>query len=208
MTDDTDSASDAPGARGGPMRRRLLDAVLEIAGEEGVAAVTNRRVAQRAGTSPGSITYHFASQEELLREALRSFVDRETARLAVVAEQLSGAPGPARRTVARRVAQIVEEEATRSEQLAQLDLMLHAARDPALRETAAAAVAAYDAIAEAALRALGVPAASAHEHAALVVATVDGIALRRLACGDAAPGPSVAAALETLATALTPSPPP
>ncbi len=186
------------------MRRRLLDAVLEIAGEEGVAAVTNRRVARRAGTSPGSITYHFASQEELLREALRSFVDRETERLAAVAAQLAGAPRSARRSAARRVARIVEEEATHAEQLAQLDLMLHAARDPALRETAATAVAAYDAIAEAALRALGVPAEEARRHAALVVATVDGLALRRHACGDAAPGPSVAAALETLAAALTP----
>lgn len=187
--------------RGEAMRRRLLDAVLAIAGEDGVAAVTNRRVAERAGTSPGSITYHFPSQDELLREALRAFVAAETERLRVVARRLEERPAGTA-AAARDVARAVEEEATRAEQLAQLDLMLHAARDPALRDAARDCVAAYDAIASAALRALGVSDEDAARHAPLVVALLDGLALRRLATGGTGPL-GTAAAIEMVVGALT-----
>ena len=59
-------------------RERILHAVLRVIGTDGVAGVTNRRVAREAEVSLGSITYHFATQHELLREAMLLFVTAET----------------------------------------------------------------------------------------------------------------------------------
>jgi DNA-binding transcriptional regulator YbjK len=62
-----------------PTRHRIITAVLQIIGEGGLAALTNRRIAKVAGVSLGSVTYHFETQHELLRESLLHFV-REEAR--------------------------------------------------------------------------------------------------------------------------------
>jgi AcrR family transcriptional regulator len=58
----------------GHARRAILGATLEIIASHGIDAVTHRRVAERAGVSPGSTTHHFASREELLREAFRFYL--------------------------------------------------------------------------------------------------------------------------------------
>jgi AcrR family transcriptional regulator len=50
-------------------RTALLDAAIELLAEEGYAATTTRRVAQRAGVSPGALQHHFASKIVLLGEA-------------------------------------------------------------------------------------------------------------------------------------------
>ena len=50
-------------------RQRILDAVLEIVVEDGMRAVRHRAVAERAGVSLGSTTYHFSSIEELITSA-------------------------------------------------------------------------------------------------------------------------------------------
>ena len=50
-------------------RARLLVATLRVIADEGLEAVTHRRVAALAGVSPGSTTQHFAPREDLLREA-------------------------------------------------------------------------------------------------------------------------------------------
>ncbi|WP_197519851.1 TetR/AcrR family transcriptional regulator [Pseudonocardia sp. HH130630-07] len=47
-------------------RAALLDAAVEIICTDGVAAVTQRAVAARAGTSLASTTYHFRTAEDLL----------------------------------------------------------------------------------------------------------------------------------------------
>ena len=47
-------------------RQRILDAVLAIIVDEGMRAVRHRAVADRAGVSLGSTTYHFSSIEELI----------------------------------------------------------------------------------------------------------------------------------------------
>ena len=48
---------------------RMLRAVLDIGVEEGMRAVRHRAVAERAGVSLGSTTYHFASIEDLITSA-------------------------------------------------------------------------------------------------------------------------------------------
>jgi AcrR family transcriptional regulator len=61
------------------VRRRALDAALELVGEGGLEAVTMRAVAKRARVTPPAIYWHFADKEALLadvvREARASFED-------------------------------------------------------------------------------------------------------------------------------------
>ncbi|MEW5991362.1 MAG: TetR family transcriptional regulator [Chloroflexota bacterium] len=58
----------------GSARTAILGATLELIASHGIDAVTHRRVAERAGVSPGSTTHHFSSREELLREAFRFYL--------------------------------------------------------------------------------------------------------------------------------------
>lgn len=59
-----------------PQRRaRIVTATLDLIAEEGVAGVSHRKIAARAGVPLGSMTYHFGGIEELLREAFGRFAD-------------------------------------------------------------------------------------------------------------------------------------
>lgn len=161
-------------------RERILRATLKLIAEGGVAAVTNRRVATAAGVSLGSLTYHFASQAELLRESLLLYVQEETARRERIAAELTREHASAER-VAQAVEQAVATANDIPQQIAELELHLHAARDPDLRDASRRCFAAHEQIAAAALGALGV--ADAERHAPKVVALMTGLALRRLAHG-------------------------
>lgn len=57
--------SDSKGGRGAESRARIVDAAASIIEEEGLAAVTNRAVAEGAGVSLALTTYHFKSVTEL-----------------------------------------------------------------------------------------------------------------------------------------------
>lgn len=162
-------------------RDRILHATLRLIGEQGVGAVTNRAVARAAGVSLGSLTYHFPSQEDLLREALHAFVEEEIARITAYVTSLAES-GIAPVQAADQVEKAVVEFAYGPEQIANLELHLHAARDPALRETSTRSIEAYDRLATAILKALGIP--DAESHAPAIVAMLYGLALRRLATGD------------------------
>jgi hypothetical protein len=69
------------------------------------------------------------------------------------------------------------------EQVAQFELYLEAARNPALREVAQQCFAAYEEVSRVALRAAGVEADGPLP--ALFVALADGLGLRRMGAGDA-----------------------
>ncbi|MEU9337726.1 TetR family transcriptional regulator [Streptomyces sp. NPDC048290] len=59
-----------------PQRReRILSAALDLIAEVGVAGVSHRKIATRAGVPLGSMTYHFAGIDELLFEAFQRFTD-------------------------------------------------------------------------------------------------------------------------------------
>jgi AcrR family transcriptional regulator len=162
-------------------RQRILRTTLRLIGEHGIGEVSNRRVAAAAGVSLGSLTYHFPSQTLLLREALLLHVREEVTRLQGIAEQLrTSQPGAAQ--VATEVERIVEGSSDRLEQVAELELHLHASRDPELHEASARCFAAYEDLAAAVLEALEVPAPA--RHARTVVAVMCGLGLRRLGTGD------------------------
>jgi DNA-binding transcriptional regulator YbjK len=144
-----------------------------------VAAVTNRRIAQEAGVSLGSVTYHFATQHDLLRESLRYFVAEETRRFTELADQHCGEIDDLSQaaTMVGQVAGTVGNE-----RIAPFELYIQAGRDPRLRDAAAECFAAYDKLAAKILTALGVP--DAERAARATVALVVGLQLRRLATGS------------------------
>jgi AcrR family transcriptional regulator len=57
-------------------RMALLDASIECLVEEGYAKTTTRRIAERAGVTPGALQHHFASKAELLSEAVHHVAER------------------------------------------------------------------------------------------------------------------------------------
>ena len=162
---------------GGDTRERILRATLRIIGEQGVGRVTNRAVAAEAGVSLGSLTYHFATQSDLLRDALLLFVSEEAQRLEAFAAQIAGADVTLEE-VAAGMQQIVQQ-ARPHEQIAQIELYLEASRDPDLRDAAARSFAAYDHVTRVTLEALGVP--DPEPLIPALLALVDGFELRRLA---------------------------
>ncbi|MFI2236448.1 TetR/AcrR family transcriptional regulator [Streptomyces chrestomyceticus] len=177
-----DDPAGAPN-RAGDTRRCIIGAVLRIIGRDGVAAVTNRRIAKEAGVSPGSVTYHFATQHDLLRESLLRFVAEETRRFTELAEDSRldriGLP-----EAAALVGQVAGGTEFDSEHIAPFELYVQAGRDERLRAAAAECFAAYDRLAARILTALGV--ADAERLAGTVVALVTGQQLRRLATGSTA----------------------
>jgi DNA-binding transcriptional regulator YbjK len=185
-------------SRGEARIEEILRATLDLIRRDGLGAVTHRTVADASGVGLGSLTYYFASKQDLLRGALRLFVAEDVARLRSTAEELmtSGVTGA---EVVARFAAVLEAEETGG--VAQFELYLQASRDPALRETAVESLRAYAEVAEVALRAAGV--ADPEEAAAVVVATVDGLGLHRLAVG--ADAPAIGPVLARLWRALTPA---
>ena len=166
-------------------RERILRATVELIGGEGVPAVTNRRVATAAGVALGSLTYHFPSQVDLLRESMLLFVGEEVARQEAIAAELRRR-APSVEQVAGEVERIVEESSNRIQQLAEFELHLQAARDPKLREASLRCFEAYEGVAAAALEVLEVPEPA--RHARTIVALMYGMGLRRLATGEDATG--------------------
>jgi DNA-binding transcriptional regulator YbjK len=169
-------------ARGEERRERILRATLAVIGRSGIGAVTHRSVAEEAGVPLGSLTYWFGTKDDLLREALRRFVSEEAERLKLVAERVAGGAPP--EDVALAFAAVLGQNAG-PEQIAQFELYLEAARNPALREIAEESFRAYEEVAVAALRAAG--AANAEGIAPLFVSLADGLGLRRLSTGQQPP---------------------
>jgi AcrR family transcriptional regulator len=63
-----------------PARQQAMDALLDAAEalliDEGYAAVTTRRLAERAGVNHGLVHYYFGSMEEVLLQTLERFTQR------------------------------------------------------------------------------------------------------------------------------------
>ncbi|MFF9311443.1 TetR/AcrR family transcriptional regulator [Streptomyces sp. NPDC014748] len=112
-------------------RERIIGAALDLIAEEGLAAVSHRKVAARAGVPLGSMTYHFDGIDQLLREAFGRFTDHI---VAVFDAHLGAAAGPgeARAAVAGLVHALSEGD-PRDLVLTQ-ELYTLAARRPAYRE--------------------------------------------------------------------------
>lgn len=119
------------GRRNDPERReRIISACLDVIAESGVAGASHRRIAAAAGVPLGSMTYHFAGIDELLREAFTRFATTVSSRFE---ERMAAASDPdsARAAV---VAIILEDVARgKSELVLSHELYTLAAREPAYR---------------------------------------------------------------------------
>jgi DNA-binding transcriptional regulator YbjK len=161
-------------------RERILRATLRLIGEHGIGAISNRRIAAASEVALGSLTYHFPSQSELLREALLLYVHEEVGRMQDIAAELRrAAPTPA--SAAAEVEAIVAISSSRLEEIAELELHLQASRDPELQEASERCFVAYEELAVVALSALNVP--DPQRHARAVVAVMCGLGVRRLGSG-------------------------
>ena len=113
------------------VRDRLLAATLEIVASDGVDGVRHRRVAERAGVSLGSTSYHFSSREELLRETFLWYLHNANADLARLRHDRRAGTATAR--LVELIVALVHLE-TNNQPLvrAEYELMMYAGRDPAL----------------------------------------------------------------------------
>jgi DNA-binding transcriptional regulator YbjK len=164
-------------ARGQERRQALLRAALELVAERGFAGTTHRAVAARAGVPTATTSYFFASIDELIREALRLFVAEQAAELGALADRLARQGGSPAALADQIAAAILA--APRAPSLAQLEVYLESARHPALRPAVSEALAAFQRLAEAALRSAG--ARRPAEGARAFVALADGFTLHHLA---------------------------
>jgi DNA-binding transcriptional regulator YbjK len=73
----TSNATPARARRHDPERRdRIIDVTLDVVAELGVAGTTHRAIARAADVPLGSMTYHFASMDDLLALAFTRLADR------------------------------------------------------------------------------------------------------------------------------------
>ncbi len=111
-------------------RAALLEATLRVIAAGGADEVTHRRVAAEARVPLGSTTYYFASRDDLVRDAFRHYVAKVFALLSAVERDFP------RLTADDVVAFLVEvarrEFADPASVLVEYELIVRAARDPAL----------------------------------------------------------------------------
>lgn len=134
----TAATTDGRRRKGEQRRRLLLDATLRVIERAGVAAVSQRVVAQEAGVPPSAVTYYFPAVDDLLVAALARCND----------DYLQGLDACARAddplaALAALIAGTTEVE--RALVAAEYELFLLAARRPELQDEAARWTRAVDA---------------------------------------------------------------
>jgi TetR/AcrR family transcriptional regulator, regulator of biofilm formation and stress response len=91
------------------VREAIVEATVRITAQEGVAAVTHRRVAAEAGVSLSSTTWHFATKADILEAALRWTERHEVERIAEIAARIESVDDWAEELADWLVGQITEE---------------------------------------------------------------------------------------------------
>ena len=159
------------------IRAAIIEATIRLIGREGVDGVTHRAVAREAGVSLSSTTYHYASRDAIVSEALRHVADQEIERIARDAEALAGGhadvPSIARALTAWLAEQVRGDELVRVR--AGYHLQLEAARRPELRAIHVAWGQAVQGLAERVLRAAGSP--RPYTDASILSSAIDGLRL-------------------------------
>lgn len=174
---------------------RIIQAALELIAGEGIAALTNRAVARRAAVSLGSLTYHFPSQADLLRECLDAHLRERVEWIEAAAKELRQ-----RRLGSSELGIEIERLSAAAAGgpgfITELEIHLHAARHPLLQEASRRCFLAYEAFASTAMERLRIP--DPERHAAHVVALMLGVGLRGRSTSRPADG-GLAEALQTIA---------
>lgn len=174
-------ASPPPGLRSrqrAERRAAIIDAAVQIIATRGLGAVTHRAVAREAKVPLAATTYYFASKEEILREALESLSAAEVERLEKLADSIADLASRDEAGIALSAALVPDSQEAPRAWLAQFEIYLEAARNPALRPAVEQRRQAFVNLAETALRAAGAP--DPERRAELGVAGINGILFDRV----------------------------
>jgi AcrR family transcriptional regulator len=115
-------------------RTRILEAAVRLIARDGLDEARMARIAMAAGVSPSLLHYHFESRDALLAEALEhSYETAGDERIAAI----DRAPTPTVRLQAMIDQCLPHPGKLRDDFILWVELWLHAARRPELRETSA-----------------------------------------------------------------------
>lgn len=164
-------------------RVALLEATVDCLAEVGYAATTTRRIAERAGVTPGALQHHFASKAELIGASATTVGERMLRELTATELPRGGDPG-------RLAAALLDRawEVHKGPQVAVIaELHLAARHDGELRARLAAAQQTVVELAVAAVTALfpAVAGADQAQRIRTVMATLLGLAVAGYADPDA-----------------------
>lgn len=157
-------------------RQALLDAAVEVVAERGVGGATHRVIAARAGVPLSTTSYFFASLDDLIIAALRSFAETSIADLQRTAKALASSALTPAEAVDLLVDALVDEP--RASTIAQFEIYLEAARRSELQGEVRKILASFERLAVTALATIG--AREPKRSARAFVALADGFALQRL----------------------------
>jgi TetR/AcrR family transcriptional regulator, regulator of biofilm formation and stress response len=121
----------APERPGGAEERRahILAATVRLIAAGGVDTVRYRTVADAAAVPLGTVTYHFASRDELIRAALTHYLAENTRALLALRTELQGTTV---NDVASYMVELLRRDLADPERkvIAEYELIVFAARDP------------------------------------------------------------------------------
>lgn len=118
-------------------RTHIVEALLTIAGQRGIDAVSLREVAQEAGVSMGAVQHYFASKDEMLAYALEHWLtlsvhQRFSQRIRDRAGAAQGPPDPAQVLRALAAEYLPHDEQSRADVRVALAFIERAAAQPDL----------------------------------------------------------------------------
>jgi DNA-binding transcriptional regulator YbjK len=158
-------------------RDALVRAAVALIAEGGVRSVTHRAVAARAQVPLAATTYYFESIQQLTEEALRRHVAERVSELTKLAEAAADGSRTAEQVARRFVKALLARD--RDSTIAQFEVFLEAARNPALQHSVTEALDTFERLAYVTLAALG--ARRPAQAAGAFVAMVNGFLLNGLA---------------------------
>lgn len=166
-------------ARGTKRREALVNAAAELVIEQGLAALSHRAVAARAGLPLASTTYYFDSADDLRDEALNHIGEACVTRARAVLDRLPSHLD--HDEAARAVTSIIGADAPSQAMLVMYERYLEAGRHRRQRALVAAWNAQIRELVRQVLQRAAIPADDAT--AGLVLALADGVAVTALAEG-------------------------
>ncbi|WP_200212526.1 TetR/AcrR family transcriptional regulator [Micromonospora coerulea] len=155
-----------------PQERRTLiaDALMRVAAEQGLEAVSLRHVAAEAGVSAGMVQHYFRTKDEMMAFALAVVRDRSQIRVTEAVARLGDNPSPRLLLRTMIAALLPLDEQTRSDGRVALAFLAYTAVRPAaaagLREETAQLIAFIASV---------LPAPNASEAAAGLLALMEGL---------------------------------
>ncbi|MBT0565604.1 TetR/AcrR family transcriptional regulator [Williamsia sp. CHRR-6] len=165
----------------GTGRDVLLDATLRLIGERGLHAITLREVADAAGLSLGSTTYHFADRDALLTAALSRYADSVVAHCDEISGRYEGSELDPVEVLRSVVNDFGNSYCTPNRMMAQLELYTESGRNPTASDISARCLNAYRRMLVSACVRAGIDEETARTRVGRILVYADGLALQSAA---------------------------